>query len=335
VTRVSDVAATRTVVITGASGFIGRHLAEAYRARGATVRGIDLEPDPAQGIVAGDVSRPGRWQAAFAGADVAVHTAALVGMPTPRQPERYWRVNVAGTRHVLDAARAAEVRRVVVLSSIVVFGLDFPDQVDESYPVRPTAVPYVDTKIATEQVALAAHAAGEVEVTVVRPGDVYGPGSVWVREPLRMLRTRTFVLPARGRGIFSPVHVDDLVRGLVAAGETPQAAGAVLTLSGGVGVPARVFFDHLGAMLGRPVPAVPTPALLAVAGATGVGARMLRRSSVLSADAARYLGERRGTYSIARATRVLGWSPTVSLSEGMAGVERWARSAGLLGGGAA
>ena len=127
-----------------------------------------------------------------------------------------------GTRLALDAARDAGARRFVHLSSVVTFGLDFPDGVDERWPVRPTGVAYVDTKIAAEQVVLQAHAAGEIEVTVSGPGDVYGPGSrPWTVMPVELLKARRFALPARGRGIHSPVYVDDLVDGIVAAAAQP------------------------------------------------------------------------------------------------------------------
>ncbi len=314
-------AAKRTAVVTGASGFIGRALVDHLRADGWTVAGVDLVADPPRGTVAGDVSMPGIWRHVLAGADVVIHTAAKVGMPSPPDPEGYWRVNVGGTTNVLDAAVRGAAKRVVVLSSVVVFGLDFPDGVDEDAPVRPTGVPYTDSKIATEVAALSTHAAGLTEVVVVRPGDVYGPGSIWVEEPIAMLRSRTFVLPERGQGIFSPVYVDDLVRGLVAAATGPRAAGRTITLSGGVGVTAGDFFDRVAALVGAgPVPKLPTPVLLAAAGAAGLGARAVRRSTNLSPAAIHYLADRRGTYSIARAADLLDWRPEVGLDEGMARV---------------
>lgn len=308
-----------TALVTGAAGFIGSPLVAALTQAGWDARGID-RPD-------GDIREPGGWQRTFDGVDVVVHTAARVGMPAPRPHQDFWEVNVAGTHQVLRAASLAGVRRVVVLSSVVVFGLDFPDGVDETFPVRPTGVPYVDTKIAAEQVALAAHARGDVEVVVLRPGDVYGPGSIWVTQPLRLLARRAFVVPSTG--VFSPVHVDDLVRGILAAATGPAAGGQVLTLSGGVGVPAGEYFGPLGDLLGRRVPRLPVPLLLAAAGAQAGAAAVVRRSVTLSPDAVRYVGLRAGTYSIDRARDVLDWAPRVTLAEGMAQVGSWARSTGL------
>src|SRR5204862_3253837 len=117
-----------------------------------------------------------------------------------------YRANVLGTRNAYDAARDAG--RFVHLSTVVTFGFDFPDGVDERAPVAVTGLPYGDTKIAAEQLLLQAHAEGRTPVTIVRPGDVYGPRSrAWAVLPYEMIRARRFALP-RG-GTFSPVYVDD------------------------------------------------------------------------------------------------------------------------------
>src|SRR5687767_10859660 len=140
---------------------------ERYRAEGAEVTGMDISGDDELGVIAGDLTGHGAWQDAAKDADVVIHTAALVGMGPDEDTS--WRVNVAGTRNALDAAARGGARRFVHFSSIVAFGFDFEGTVDERHPVRANGVPYVDTKVASEQVVLQAHAAGEVECTVVRP----------------------------------------------------------------------------------------------------------------------------------------------------------------------
>lgn len=319
------------VCITGASGFIGRTLARNLRERGAEVVGVDRQADPEAGVVAGDISRPGAWQRIAEGCDVVIHTAALVGMPSDES--RFWDVNVRGTRLALDAARDGGAQRFVHLSSVVTFGLDFPDGVDERWPVRPTGVAYVDTKIAAEQVVLQAHAAGEIQATVIRPGDVYGPGSrPWTTLPLELLRARRFALPEHGRGIHSPVYVDDLVEGIATAAESDAAAGRVVTLSGGVGVTTSEFFDYYARMLGRRrVPTVPTAMAIAAAGLESGIARVRRSDSDLTPHGVRYLALRRGTYGIGTARDLLGWQPRVDLAQGMSQTETWAREQGLIG----
>jgi nucleoside-diphosphate-sugar epimerase len=319
-----------TVFLTGASGFLGRALAEAYRARGVEVRGVDRVADPARGVVAGDVSTEGPWQRAMEGADAVIHTAALVSLRGDAR--RFWEVNVLGTRRALEAAARAGARRFVHVSSVVAFGFDFPDGADERWPVRTNGSPYVDTKVASEQVVLAAHAAGEIACTVIRPGDVYGPRSrPWTVVPVELIKRGRMMLPAGGRGIFSPVYIDDLVDGLALATATPEAAGHVFTLTGGLGVETRDFFGRYARMLGKgPLLGLPTPVLSRLAAVAGAVDRLRGVDLEMNAASALYLA-RRGTYGIDKARRVLGYAPRVALDEGFARTERWLREAGYLG----
>lgn len=317
------------VFLTGAGGFIGQALAEGFRRQGAEVQGVDLAGDPAAGTVAGDVAMPGDWQRHAAGCDLLVHTAAIVSLRSGL--EDFHRVNVLGTRHALDAARDGGVPRFISLSSVTVFGNDFPDGVEESHPVRLLGVPYVDTKIAGEQVVLQAHAAGETQATIVRPGDVYGPGSrPWILTPLQELRRGRLVLPAGGRGVHSPIYVSDLVEGILAAASQPHGIGQVITLSGGVGVSTGEYFGRIAAMLGRDgVRTAPTPLLLALTKAVATAEGLLGNPGEVNPNAIRYL-TRRGTYSIEKARRLLGFQPQVDLETGMRACEEWLRERGLL-----
>lgn len=311
--------------ITGALGFIGGALAARLREQGIEVRGVDARAEPSLGIVAGDISQPGEWQRNAQGCELFIHTAAIVSLRSGL--EDFHRVNVLGTANALAAAAGGDAQRFVQLSSVTVFGNDFPDQVEEEHPVRLLGVPYVDTKIAGEQVVLQAHASGRLAATVVRPGDVYGPGSrPWIVLPLEELRRGRVILPARGRGIHSPIYIDDLVAGILAAAGAQEAAGQVITLSAGQGVSTAEYFGRLGAMVGRAqVRTAPTGLLLAL---TGIQARLDRLRGVpgeINPNAIRYL-TRTGTYSIAKARRMLGFEPRVGLEEGMRRSEAWLRA---------
>jgi nucleoside-diphosphate-sugar epimerase len=116
------------VFITGASGFIGRTLATRLRARGEQVRGVDLVADPEADVVAGDISTPGDWQDHAAGADLVIHTAAIVSNADDMDAQ--WRVNTVGTRNALDAAVCGGATRFLQLSSVRAFSdVGFPDGV--------------------------------------------------------------------------------------------------------------------------------------------------------------------------------------------------------------
>jgi nucleoside-diphosphate-sugar epimerase len=319
------------IFVTGASGFIGRALVERCRALGAIVRGMDRVADPARDVVAGDVSRDGDWQLHARGCELFLHTAAVVSNTAPAAA--YRAVTIGGTRRALDAAVAGGCRRFVHLSSIAAYGMDFPDGVAESHPVTAlSGLPYCDAKAASEHVVLAAHAAGEMDCTIVRPGDVYGPGSrPWILLPLAMMRQRLFVLPDRGTGIFSPVYVDDLVDGILLAATSALAAGRVFNLTDGRGVACREFFAHHWQWLGRRGEIPTLPAALA-----GRLAELVRwsfgvagRPTEMSAASVQMLA-RRGTYSIAAAGTRLGYVPRVAVAEGMRRAQLWLEQSGYL-----
>lgn len=316
------------VFVTGASGFLGRALYERYASDGHEVRGMDLVPDAARDVVAGDVAVGGPWQEHAAGFDVVIHTAAVVSLRTER-PREVWEANVLGTLHALEAAERGGAQRFVHFSSVTVFGFEFPDGVDERYPVAPTGVPYPDTKIASEQVVLQAQLEGRVEATVVRPGDVYGPGSrAWALLPAQLIRDRRFVLPAGGKGIFSPVYVDNLIDGVVLAAAAPEAAGQVLTLTDGVGITNRDFFAPYAELTGRRLLTLPTPVASALAGAVQRAARRRPGDNDINPQALRYM-LRRGTYSNEKARRLLGWEPKVSVEDGLVHTVDWLHSQGF------
>jgi nucleoside-diphosphate-sugar epimerase len=315
------------VFITGASGFIGRALAERYSADGHEVTGCDFVADRARGIVAGDISERGPWQEHVHGCDLVIHTAASVSLRMERAAD-IWRANVLGTAHVIKAAERAAVGRLVHFSSVTVFGLEFPDGVDERYPVRNTFIPYPDSKIASEQVVLQAHVEGRVAGTIVRPGDVYGPRSrAWATLPAELIRSRQFILPGGGRGIHSPVYIDNLVDGVVLAGASDAAGGQIFTLSEGVGVPYREFFAPYAELVGRRLITLPAPVAIGSAAVMQQLARLRSGDNEINPGSARYL-LRRGTYSNAKARSVLGWQPRIGVPEGLERTVGWLRSEG-------
>lgn len=291
------------VAVTGAGGFIGRAVCRRLLADGHAVRGIDLQGAD----VTADVSDAADVAGALRGCDAVVHAAAIV--EEGGRMADYVRVNTRGTRNVLDAIEGG---RAVVLSSVAVWGYDFRSDQDEATPPKPCGNPYIDTKGATETLALLRGA------TVIRPGDVVGPGSKpWVLRPLEAMRSGTFVLP--GRGVMTPVYVDDLADAIVRALGSPRAAGRAYTVWDGQPVSSREFFSHHARWAGKRLRTVPRP-LAALGAALTPG---------IHPDALRFVS-RRATYPNARAREELGWEPRVSLEEGMRRSEEWLRTEGLL-----
>ena len=281
------------VAVTGAAGFIGGAVCRRLAADGDEPIGIDL----ADADRRADIADPAETVAALGGAEAVVHAAALVS-ERGRMAE-FVRVNTRGTRNVLDAAGG---RRTVVIASVAGWGYEFTRELGEDAPPRPCGIPYIDTKGATETLALRRGA------TVIRPGDVYGPGSQpWVVRPLEMLRAGRFYLPAPGDGLITPIYVDDLVDAIVRALREPKAAGRAYTVWDGTPVTAREFFAHHARSLGQDrVRVLPAPLLRVLAGAFGAGPAAITFMS------------RRATYPNTRAREELGWSPRFTLAQGMA-----------------
>ncbi|HVM00406.1 MAG TPA: NAD-dependent epimerase/dehydratase family protein [Egibacteraceae bacterium] len=316
----------RIAVVTGAAGFLGRAFRAALRARGWDVRGVDVRPGP--DVTVGDVSRAGAWSGVLDGASLVVHAAAVV--TEGGDPATFWRVNVDGTRTVLDEAARAGVGRVLHLSATVVHGRDFPDGVDETGAVRMTGNPYTDTKVAAEHQVLLAAAAGRVGTTVVRLGEVYGPhGGTWTVRPVELMRRGLFVLIDGGRGVLSPTYVDDAVDGGLAAALSDDGLGEVFHVTGGQGVPAVDYFGRYAAMLGVRLRSLPAAAAAAMSGPLGMVSRAVGWHPPLSPRTVEYVTHR-GTYSIAKAAHVLDWTPRVSLDDGMVRTQEWLRDAGLV-----
>ncbi len=316
------------ILVTGANGFIGRSLMRRFRDQGVAVCGVDLVADKAWNVVAGNVASAGSWQSQAQGCELVIHTAAVVSNSAPA--ELYRNVSVGSVRHVIQAAIKADAPRVVHLSSIAAYGLDFRDEQVETDAISLlSGYPYCDAKAASEHAALAAHAAGEVACTIIRPGDVYGPGSrPWVLIPLSMMRKNQFFLPAHGKGVFSPVYIDNLLDGIEAAALSSAGAGQIYNITDGTQPTCREFFAHHWHWLGRKG----TPPLLPTRLASGVVALgawllndVLKQNTEISTGSLAML-KRQAGYSIAKAQLQLGYQPKVDLSRGMAMTESWLRS---------
>jgi len=321
----------RRIAVTGAAGFIGLGVCERLRSEGSEVVGLDvvdasglLRPIGAEAAVASTADTEA-LDSVLAGCDGVVHTAAIVS--DHGSMEQFIEVNVRGTRNVLDAARRHSVDSVVHVSSVASWGYEFSREPKDGDWTRRQGVPYIDTKAASDDLALRRGAA------VVRPADVYGPRSQpWSVRPLEALSSGRFVLPGKGEGLMTPVYVDDLVDLVVRALDTPAAAGRAFTGFDGEAVTAATFFGHYAGMLGMDsVPTAPRPNAVAGVMAMEAVARLTGRPPTVSRTAMLFIS-RSASYDTSLAREVLGWESKVGLDEGMARTGEWFRSVGLLPG---
>lgn len=312
----------QSVFITGIGGFIGLRLAERCQELGVRVWGVDRDRTAIararkRGVEArlGDVTDIGLMRAHLDGAEAVVHTAAIVKEAGPLEDFR--RVNVEGSRSVALAARDSGARSFVQLSSVMVYGFNYPANVDENGPLRGEGNPYCQSKIEAERTVLALNDPETFGVIVIRPGDVYGAGSVpWIDRPIQMMRKRRMLLPMGGRGMINHVYVDNLVDGIVAALKA-QAYGEAFNITDGQASTYADFFGQLAKAANVPGPrAVPAPLLRILTQAVyRLAARGLTTDEA-SPDTVRYLS-RPHAYSIDKARKVLGYTPRVGLAEGL------------------
>ncbi|MCB1256986.1 MAG: NAD(P)-dependent oxidoreductase [Microthrixaceae bacterium] len=331
----------RSVFITGANGFLGRALVQRFLDDGWRVGGVDVAADPDRRVVAGDITDPSSWEHALEGPDLVIHTAAIVSNNI--STELAWRTNVIGTQCVLEATARSGAKRFLQISTMgvtrhaqvspEVAERNLPGrELDERWPLMPTGNPYTDTKIASEHLVLAAHASGLQESTIVRPADIYGPGCrPWILEPIAAMKANKFLLPAKGKGLFTPIYIDDLVEGVVRAGTSSEAAGHIFNVGGEVPVTTLAYFGYLSRMLGmsKPPRSVPTPVAIAAAETVRLVETARGHHTELGRGVMAMLAKTRGV-SNDKAHRMLDWWPQIDLGEGMRRVEQWLRAEGYL-----
>ena len=230
----------RRVLVTGGSGFIGRHVVRALTAAGADVRVIDLQPhpDPAVEIVIGDIADPDAVGRAFEGGrDSIVHLAAVTSvLKSIEEPEKTFRTNVIGTNAILEGGRAAGVTSLAFASTNAVTGPMTQPKISESQVLNPLT-PYGATKAADEMLMSAYTAVYGLRCAPIRLTNVYGPGmqakDSIVARLMRCIRLGTeFEVYGDGSQIRDYVHAEDVMQAMVLALTSDEWSGSMVIGSG-------------------------------------------------------------------------------------------------------
>jgi NAD dependent epimerase/dehydratase len=308
------------VLVTGGEGFIGSHLVERLVQEGAQVRVLGLyNPfgrygwlDPAVHteveLLPGDVRDAERVAGAVEGTEVVFHLAALIGIPYSYvAPESYVQVNVQGTVNVATACRRHGVARLVHTSTSETYGTARVAPIPESHPMQPQS-PYSASKIGGDMMALSFHHAFELPVTVVRPFNTYGP-----RQSTRAVIPTILAQLHQGAtqlmlGSTSPTrdfnYVTDTVAGFLAVAECDRALGEVVNIGSGREISIGDLVRLLVEITGSDAEVVTEEARLRPEGS----------------EVERLLCDN------TRAREWAGWSPEVSLEDGLRRTSEWVKA---------
>jgi len=297
----------KVALITGATGFVGRRTVQRLVLEGMHVRGLVRCPVelPELECYIGDITDAATVAPAAVGAHVVVHCAAVLHRATHAEAMR---VNVEGTRIVLEAALQAGCMRFIHLSTVSAHAVEGYDVVDESTPLRQAGDAYGESKALAEQVVWAMAARG-LQVTVLRPPAILGvaPTAYWSVRMAYRIAAGDLALPGDGLATLPYVHVDNLIDAILLALRSDTAVGQAYNIIDGQ-TSWRAHTDYFRRWLGvGPLPSLPLDAV-------PPNYRWCGRSS----------GE--------KAIRELGYIPRVTYGEAMAEAERYLRESGLIKG---
>jgi len=327
------------VLVTGATGFTGGHLAQYLADRGDEVRALVRPKSRARfdaSLLAkrvmpcdGDLTDGDSVRRAVDGVDVVYHIAATyreAGQPD----SAYRQINVEGTRNVLEAARACGVKRVVHCSTGGVHGHIANPPANEDAPFNPGDV-YQETKLAAEQLAREFGSTHGLDVVVVRPIGIYGPGDRRFLTMFRGLSRGRFPMIGDGTPFYHLTFIDDLVEGFRLCGSAPAAMGRTYILAG----PRYTTLEQLVRMVAKELGVAPPRVHLPVwpFWTAGLVCEMicvpLRIEPPIFRRRVDFYTKSRA-FDTTRARKELGFNPRVDLDEGIRRTARWYRNEGLL-----
>jgi len=314
-----------TVLVTGASGFIGSHLTEQLLKMGASVRAFThynsrndlgflagvMDGNEKLRVVSGDLCDPDAVRRAAEGADVIFHLAALVGIPYSYDHVRQVvEVNTMGTLNVLAAGRENRVRRIVQASTSEVYGTARQIPIDELHPKQPQS-PYAASKVAADALAMSHHLSFELPVTICRPFNTYGPRQsdrAIIPTLIAQVLSRDEIVVGNLAPTRDFTYVSDTVAGFIRLAESERCIGEEINLGTGDEISIGNLAGKIIRLIGRNVEIV----------------NSAERMRPVKSEVQRLRSNN------AKAMELAGWTPQVSLDEGLSATIEWIKNSGHL-----
>jgi len=310
------------VLITGANGFIGSHLVEKFASQGHEVFGLvrstsdlSLIKDMPLTLRYGDVTDADQVMESLRDIDILIHNAGLASDWGPL--ELFRKINVDGTRNLAKAAREHCIQRFVQMSSTAIHGFSDQNQaVCEDDPKNPV-FNYCVSKLEAENSVLAFGRENDIEVTAVRPGNVFGPRDhTFIEKYIDAIRSGNIAYVNGGRNLTCPTFVGNLVHGVYLATFAKQAAGEAFLITDGLHINWRHFTEKIADQMAIRRPKMSIPFWLGMAVASLTERLYLMMGAKHAPLITKYRICNGGTdyhFSIDKARRLLGYEPVYDL----------------------
>jgi nucleoside-diphosphate-sugar epimerase/2-polyprenyl-3-methyl-5-hydroxy-6-metoxy-1,4-benzoquinol methylase len=327
------------VLITGGTGFIGSRLALKLLERGNSVHVLGLENTKAEAenrklieergakVTLGSVTDRDTVFEVMQGVDCVHHLAAAqheANVPD----QKFWDVNVTGTKNVLEASIHAGVKRLVHASTIGVYGFNGHEPINEDSALSPDNI-YGVTKLEGEK--LVQSFSDRIPVVIVRISETYGPGDRRLLKLFKTIQKRAFFVIGSGKNLHHLIYIDDLTDGLDLAATADQAVGKVVVLSGKEAITTHEMAKVIARVVGKNIPPIRVP-LLPVLALASILEKSLRPLGIQPPVHRRRMDFFRKSFLFSNevSSRVLGFVPRYDFAVGVANTFTWYREMGDL-----